>query len=242
MTSGAGISAAGAYSGSSGGNFTMTSGSGGDGTGSGGSGGNFTLTSGTGGNDTNGYGAAGNGGSFILAAGNGGIGFLTYGSGGNGGNAFFNPGAGGIVTNGGATPGSPGANGFIGMAVSPSGVWFGDVRVGTITAPAAGVSFSVGQSASVKSNFTAGYFVGNGGGLTNLVSAVQCGWTNVSAATSVTIAFRTAWPDTNYTVTASAEGATGFSFGVGTKTTTNCVLNFSSLTGGIEWMAAHWTQ
>jgi len=165
MTSGQGTNAGAA--GSAGGDFTMTSGTGGTANAAGGSGGNFTLTSGAGGGVPSSYATAGNGGSFTLAAGNGGAGSGASSSvGGKGGNAFFNPGAGGTGT-------TAGANGFVGLAVSAGGTWFGNVRVGTITAPAAGVSFSVGQSASVKSNLvvtgtnTAGYFVGNGGGLTN---------------------------------------------------------------------------
>jgi hypothetical protein len=64
------------------------------------------------------------------------------------------------------------------MAVNASGVASGDVRVGTTNPPATGVSLSVGQSASVTSNLTvggtntAGYFIGNGGGLTNVAGSI----------------------------------------------------------------------
>jgi len=82
----------------------------------------------------------------------------------------------------------------------------------------------------------------NGIGLTNMVSAIQAGHTNVSAATSVVINFKTAWPNTNYTVIATAGGTTGFAFSEAAKTTTNCTLNFLTLSASIDWVATHWTQ
>ena len=101
--------------------------------------------------------------------GNGGYGGLVGGNAGTGGNAdggylFLTP---GLATGGGQV-------GYVLQAATTAGVLRGDVRVGTTNAPATGVTFSVGQSASVTSNLTVGltntvgYFVGNGGGLTNI--------------------------------------------------------------------------
>ena len=153
--------------GAPGGDISLTSGTG-TGGGTGGTvgvGGTLTLSAGTGGYVSS-TPTGCRGGPAILSGGKGGG--SVGGVGGTGGNLYLNPGTGGTGASGTST------NGFVGLAISTNGVAFGDVRVGTTNTPATGVSFSVAQSASVTSNLTvggtntAGYFVGNGGGLTNI--------------------------------------------------------------------------
>ena len=163
VTTGTGGGASGV--GGAGGDIVFTSGSGYSSGGGGSAGGVFNLAAGVGGDSSNPLVSGGTGGKFTLAGGAGGNATQGTANGGAGGNFLLNPGAGGT-----SSGGTPGAVGFVGMAVTAGGSWFGDVRIGLTNVPAAGVSFSVGQSASVVSNLTAGYFIGNGGGLTNIPS------------------------------------------------------------------------
>lgn len=79
----------------------------------------------------------------------------------------------------------------------------------------------------------------NGAGLTNLVSVIQRGTTNTSALTSFTATFSQAFADTNYTAIATGDGFALTGEYVSAKTTTNCLFNFGSATGSIDWLAVH---
>jgi hypothetical protein len=215
-----------------------------------GKGGSLTIRSGVGGisdqanGGTDTAGAAGN---LVIYGANGGLhhdGAGGNGYGGAGGSVYIYGGTGGAGLAG------AGVNGNAFLAVKTNNVVSGSVGVGT-TNLTSGYVLDIQGSVMIRTNLvvtnnitaygtnTATYFVGNGGGLTNLTSVIQQGSTNAVALTAFTATFAQPFVDTNYTAVAIGNGFALASSYVSAKTINSCVFNMTIATGAIDWVAVH---